>query len=185
MRPRKVGGIVSWCLIRLSPGRTLQIRLSRKSGGSLQGCRTCRLPGKGVLSCRRCEAARPDRFHQRPSYFLPCPSSQIRGSRSRVFLVRNTEARLLGSRMWAQAQRHEPSKTLQRTRSAPWMHRRLSGQLPRGERDCLLSAHTKFLFSVERDRGLNYAECAAEAVPYWKGPISRRWNPRSCLSLSD
>jgi len=45
------------------------------------------------------------------------------------------------------------------------MHRRLSGQLPQGERDCLLSELTKFWFSVECDRGLNYAECAAGAVP--------------------
>jgi hypothetical protein len=81
-----------------------------------------------------------------------------------VFLVRNTEARFLGRKLWAQALRHEPSKTLQRPRPAPWMHRRLSGQLPRGERDCLLSALTKFWLSVECDRGLNYAECAAGAV---------------------
>jgi hypothetical protein len=83
-----------------------------------------------------------------------------------VFLVRNAEAGLLGSSMWAQALRHEPSKTLQRMRPSPWMHRRLSGQLPRGERDCLLSELTKFWFSVECDRGLNYAKCAVGAVPF-------------------
>ena len=45
------------------------------------------------------------------------------------------------------------------------MHRRLSAQLQRGERDCLLSALTKFRFSVECDRGWNYAEVTAGGVP--------------------
>ena len=44
------------------------------------------------------------------------------------------------------------------------MHRRLSAQLPRGEWDCLLSALTKFWFSVECDRGWNYAEVTAGGV---------------------
>jgi hypothetical protein len=64
MRPRKVGVIVSWLLIRLSPGRTHPISLSRKSSGSLHGCRAHFCPGKGVLLSCRCEAARPDQFRQ-------------------------------------------------------------------------------------------------------------------------
>ena len=45
------------------------------------------------------------------------------------------------------------------------MHRRLSAQLPRGEGDCLLRALTKFWFSVECDRGWNYAEVPAGGAP--------------------
>jgi len=39
------------------------------------------------------------------------------------------------------------------------------GQCPRKDRDRLLGALTKFRFSVERDRGWNYAEVTAGGVP--------------------
>ena len=70
------------------------------------------------------------------------------------------------------------------------MHRRLSAQLPRGEWDCLLRALTKFLFSVECDRGWNYAEVTAGGVPLRRDqpqdhgiqagvrPLSDRGDPR-------
>ena len=81
-----------------------------------------------------------------------------------MFLVRNAEARLLDSKMWAQALGHEPSKTLRRTRPHLGYIEYYPGNCAR-RADCLLSVLTKFWFSVECDRGWNYAECAAGAVP--------------------